>query len=97
MADADTRQKRESAVSLLVPSMIPGVVPTGTVTQAERQASVWIYSGILAGSAVPVPNLIKLATLAGNAPAIAVLSGRAPGLTATAGVSPKIDKLTGKC
>lgn len=49
MADADTRQKRQSATSLLVPSMTPGAHPTGTVTAAERQAVAWVYSGILAG------------------------------------------------
>ncbi len=44
-----TRQNRQSAVSLLVPSYIPGVVPTGTVDQNERQASIWSYSGVAAG------------------------------------------------
>ena len=53
MADADTRLKRQSATCILVPSMISGVYPaTSGVSQAERQAVSWMYSGILAAGAV---------------------------------------------
>jgi hypothetical protein len=57
MADADTRQKRQSVSSLLVPSMVPGVEPTGTVTQAEKQVVGWVYSGILAQSVTETSSL----------------------------------------
>jgi len=50
----DTREKRQSAVSLLVPSMTPGVEPSA-IDQAERQASAWVYSGILSAGGAPPP------------------------------------------
>ena len=49
----DTREKRQSALSLLVPCYPPGVDPS-SIDQAERQASVWTYSGILSTDQVPV-------------------------------------------
>jgi len=42
----DTREKRQSATALLVPAFVPGVEPS-TLDVAGRQASVWIYSGIV--------------------------------------------------
>jgi len=43
----DTRLKRQSATSLLVPSMTPGAYPdTAGVVVAERVAVTWCYSGI---------------------------------------------------
>lgn len=62
----DTRQDRQSAVSLLVPSMIPGVVPDGSV---ERQAAVWSYSGIAALTIV-VPVLAFFTTEAFATPGL---------------------------
>lgn len=47
----DTREKRQSSYSLLVPSLTPGVEPS-SIDQAERQVSVWVYSGIAASGAV---------------------------------------------
>lgn len=49
----DTREKRNSAFALLVPSLVPGVAPS-SIDAAERQASVWVYAGILASGAVAV-------------------------------------------
>jgi len=43
----DTREKRQSALGLLVPSLTPGIDPSA-LDQAERQAAAWVYSGILA-------------------------------------------------
>jgi hypothetical protein len=48
----DTREKRQSAVSLIVPSMTPGVEPSA-IDQAERQASAWVYGGILSAGGGP--------------------------------------------
>lgn len=45
----DTREKRQSAFSLLVPSFTPGVEPS-TLDLAARQAAAWVYSGILSGT-----------------------------------------------
>lgn len=47
----DTRQKRNTALSFLVPIFVPGVAPASGIDQADRQAAVQIYSGILAGGA----------------------------------------------
>ena len=47
----DTRQKRASATSLITIARIPGVDNT-SLDQAQRQASIWSYSGILAGAAI---------------------------------------------
>jgi hypothetical protein len=48
----DTRLKRASAISIIVPFMVPGVEPDGTIEARDRQAQAWVYSGILAGAAV---------------------------------------------
>lgn len=56
MADADTRLKRASATSLIVPSMAPGLVTDGTIAAADRQAVTWMYSGILAEAPVPITD-----------------------------------------
>lgn len=44
----DTREKRQSSFSLLVPFLVPGVEPSSLDT-AGRQAATWVYSGILSG------------------------------------------------
>lgn len=54
----DTREKRQSAVSLLVPTLTPGVEPS-SLDQAGRQASIWSYAGITA-QIVAAVELIKL-------------------------------------
>ncbi len=46
----DTREKRNSAVSLLVPDFPPGIEPS-SMDQAARQAAIWVYAGILAAAA----------------------------------------------
>ena len=51
----DTREKRQTAVDLLVPIWSPGVDPS-SLDQAGRQASVFVYSGILA-AAESVPTV----------------------------------------
>ena len=52
MADADTRLKRASATSLIVPSMVPGLVTDGTIAVGDRAAVTWVYSGLIAEIAV---------------------------------------------
>jgi hypothetical protein len=54
MANLDTRLKRASAISIIVPFMVPGVEADGTIGARDRQAQAWEYSGILAGAAVAV-------------------------------------------
>ena len=49
----DTKQKRFSAVYTLQPWRGAAIVPAGAVDQAERQASVYLYSGILASPPTP--------------------------------------------
>lgn len=53
LGGVDTREKRMSAASLLLPFMTPGIEPS-TIDQAERQAASWVYSGILAQATGPV-------------------------------------------
>ena len=53
MANLDTKAKRKSSVSMLMPFMPPGVIPGG-VSQENRQAGAWSYSGILAGALVTI-------------------------------------------
>lgn len=78
----DTRYKRGSAISLLVPSMTPLAQPdTAGVSQLERQAVGWIYSGILATS-----NLISglmTAVVTASVPG-ATFATSVPGATITA-------------
>ena len=44
----DTQQKRMSAMTPGCPWRGPSVLPTGTIGQAQRQATAYLYSGILA-------------------------------------------------
>ena len=94
MADMDSRQKRVSIVSLLVPSMIPGVVPTGTVTQAERQAFHWTYSGILAGGAAADPVLVFFTTEAFAVPAFGTEAFDNPDFDTETFTNPTLDTET---
>lgn len=48
----DTRQKRMSAINVGSPWRGPMVVPTGSDTQAKRQAAAFMYSGIASGAPV---------------------------------------------
>ncbi len=48
---ADTAAKRLSAMQLGLPWRGPAVVPSGTVTSAERAAGLGLYSGIPGGGA----------------------------------------------
>ena len=50
----DTAAKRASSTLFVVPSFAIGVIPDGTIDQGDRQAVVWMYSGILAEAAVVV-------------------------------------------
>lgn len=47
----DTRQKRMSAINPACPWRGPMVVPTGSASQAIRQAANFMYSGIDSGAA----------------------------------------------
>lgn len=42
----NTRSKRASSVNFLKPYALALVLPDGTIGQADRQHSVWDYSGI---------------------------------------------------
>ncbi|MDB4786214.1 hypothetical protein OAG36_00620 [bacterium] len=44
----DSKQKRFSAMNLRCPWRGPNIVPTGVASQAIRQASAFLYSGISA-------------------------------------------------
>ncbi len=44
----DTRNKRASVIALALPFTILGGNPDGTIDQADRQQTAWVYSGILA-------------------------------------------------
>lgn len=50
----DTANKRLSSVHTFLPFRGLGTLPTGTITQDQRQALALLYSGILAGEVVPV-------------------------------------------
>lgn len=52
----DTREERQTAVSFLLPFQPRGVEPDPGIDQAERQAAVLSYSGILAGETEPEPE-----------------------------------------
>jgi hypothetical protein len=54
MADLDTKLKRSSGINPSSPwrSQLP-YPPTGTVSQAARQAVAYLYSGILASNPTP--------------------------------------------
>lgn len=54
----DTAAKRYSALNVLSPWRGLNYFPTGVVGQAERQAVLRLYSGILAVAPVSVPNVV---------------------------------------
>lgn len=65
MADLDSRTKRASSVNFLKPYALDLVLPNGMIGQADRQHSVWDYSGILAeapSAAVPIQFMTELGT-----------------------------------
>lgn len=49
----DTANKRYSAIHTFIPFRGIGTLPTGTITQDQRQALAHLYTGILAGQFVP--------------------------------------------
>lgn len=44
----DSQAKRMSAAMLVMPCYPVTIVPSGAVTEADRQAAAWIYMGIAA-------------------------------------------------
>lgn len=54
----DTAAKRYSALNVLSPWRGLNYFPTGAIPQAERQAVIYLYSGILAIAPVSVPNVV---------------------------------------
>ena len=46
----DTNQKRASALAELPWEWGDAIIPSGTIGQAQRQASITVYSGIEAGT-----------------------------------------------
>ena len=87
----DSEAKRKSSthfVSPFFPQLIP---PDGTITQGDRQAAAWCYSGILATTAAVVTTVRIFLTFVGKTlgltfsetePGI-TMAGNAPGLTIT--------------
>ena len=57
MANFDTAAKRISGVHVGMPWRGLGYFPTGAVDQAERQAFIFLYSGILATAPIAVPDV----------------------------------------
>lgn len=55
MPDADTSAKRFSAMNIAIPWRGINALPTGAIDQAERQAVLRYYSGILFLSSVAGP------------------------------------------
>jgi hypothetical protein len=54
----DTKLKRFSATSLIVPGFTPAAVPDGAIGEADRGAVSWMYGGISFGAVVPVSDLV---------------------------------------
>ena len=52
MANLDSRSKRASSVGILLSFILALVLPDGTIADADRQHSIWTYSGIAATAAV---------------------------------------------
>ena len=52
MADADTEDKRRSAISFLMMTVDP--VPDGVIDTLDRVQAAWEYSGITPGGAIEV-------------------------------------------
>ena len=64
---ADTAAKRYSAMDLGGPWRGLTVVPNATIPQGERQAAMFLYSGILASGAVaPIGRRLLSLTLVGR-------------------------------
>jgi len=57
MANLDSRSKRASSVSILVPFVLAPPLPDGTISQADRQHIAWCFSGIMAAGAAAVVGL----------------------------------------
>jgi len=55
----DTAAKRCSSINVSCPWRGPGIVPDVAFPQGEKQAAVYLYSGILAGGAAPAITLIQ--------------------------------------
>ncbi len=53
MADLDTRQKRASCVSLLVPFVLAPPLPDADIDQGDRQHIAFSYAGVAAGAPPP--------------------------------------------
>jgi hypothetical protein len=71
----NTREKRQSAFSLLLPVLTPGVVPDAPgVDTAERHAAGFSYSGILAQSPLTPVVMIRV-TPGSEQVAVPVLAG----------------------
>ena len=63
----DTREKRNSAQTLLVPIWGPGIAPS-SIDQAERQAAALVYVGISASVVATVSARNQAAVLLGQRP-----------------------------
>jgi len=53
----DSEAKRASALSASTPDLLP--IPDGTVDQGDRQTTIGMYRGILAGVAIAVKNVVS--------------------------------------
>lgn len=50
----DSAQKRFSAIHVMCPWRTPAIVPSGTIGQAQRQAILFLYTGILSTAPVVI-------------------------------------------
>lgn len=55
----DSKLKKYSAISFLLPFMTPASDSDGAFSLADKQAAVWVYSGIEAGEVVVVTHRDK--------------------------------------
>ena len=62
----DTAQKRASATHLIVWAYTPTIFPDGTISQTDRQAATFVYSGISASGASASSGMHRLANTAAN-------------------------------
>jgi hypothetical protein len=56
----DSRSKRASSVSIMLPFVLAPVLPDGTIAQADRQHIAFSYSGILASAAEALAEALYL-------------------------------------
>ena len=77
----DTAEKRYSAIHVTMPWRSASPIPSGAIDQADRQTIAFLYSGILAGGAVPSTPLLN----EGDVYFVTTFTGDLPFVTTTTG------------